>query len=408
VTTTPSRPFLVGWTLLLAAAACKKQALPERRFYDQQIQPIFTSFCVGNTSPCHKIDPATKTALGNLDLSSFEGVQKRRDVLRTYGPYPQPLLLLKALPESDVLIAVNGKLAPSEIRHAGAKTISPNSDAFYELKRWLDNGANRDGIEPAETGKTGTGTCNEGLPPSRIPVDTTKPSPGYQTFLDDIQPFLRQSCGYGTCHSSPQADFYLTCGVTDEEKAFNYGQVAGFVATAPTPIEQSEILLRPLSPLSGGVSHTGGVFFKSRDDTQWKALRDWALQVQEAPPLGTVVKTAGEAFFEANVMPKLLQRGCALEGCHSPDGFNDFRLRPGAQGFLSPGAVDRDYETTLQEFMALDSVDVRQSRLVKKTTVGGITHRGGALLEDEGVAKFSKAFDELIGALQRKIDEISR
>ena len=35
-------------------------------------------------------------------------------------------------------------------------------------------------------------------------------------------------------------------------------------------------------------------------------------------------------------MPKLLQRGCALEGCHSPDGFNDFRLRSGAQGFFAP------------------------------------------------------------------------
>ena len=43
---------------------------------------------------------ATGMALGNLDLSSFEGVQKRRDVLRTYGSYPQPLLLLKAMPEA--------------------------------------------------------------------------------------------------------------------------------------------------------------------------------------------------------------------------------------------------------------------------------------------------------------------
>ena len=37
-------------------------------------------------------------ALGNLDLTSFENVQKRRDVLRRYGTYPKPLLLLKAVP----------------------------------------------------------------------------------------------------------------------------------------------------------------------------------------------------------------------------------------------------------------------------------------------------------------------
>src|SRR3954469_21942653 len=90
---------------LVATGGCKRQDPPVNRFYDQHIQPIFNSFCVGNTSPCHKIDPETgSTALGNLDLASFEGVQKRRDVLRTYGTYPQPLLLLKAIPEESAPI----------------------------------------------------------------------------------------------------------------------------------------------------------------------------------------------------------------------------------------------------------------------------------------------------------------
>ena len=369
----------------LLAAGCLTKEPPQQRFFDQHIQPILNSFCVGNTSPCHAIDQATGTALGNLDLTSFDGIQKRRDVLRTYGSYPQPLLLLKALPEAAVMIPYQGKQYVSEIRHAGGKPIEANSDAYFELKRWLDNGANRDGIEPKEEPKQGIGDCNSVLPPAslRFPVDTS--TPGYQTFLDVVQPFLRQSCGYGTCHSSPQADFYLTCGVTEEEKAFNYGQVAGFVATAPTPIEQSEILLRPLSPLSGGVSHTGGVFFRSRDDEMWNKIREWALQVQEAPPLGMVVKTAGEAFFEANVMPKLLQRGCALEGCHSPDGFNDFRVRSGANGWFAPYALRRNYEAARDEFMALDTIDVKQSRIVKKNVAaasGGISHRAGPILED--------------------------
>ena len=43
-------------------------------------------------------------------------------------------------------------------------------------------------------------------------------------------------------------------------------------------------------------------------------------------------------------MPKLLVRGCDLEGCHSPDGFNDFRLRSGAFGFFAPAALTRNYE----------------------------------------------------------------
>src|SRR5689334_8485080 len=173
-------------------SGCLTKKPPEAHFYDQHIQPILKSFCVGNTSPCHADDPATGTALGNLDLTSYDGIQKRRDVLRTYGSYPHPLLLLKALPEASVNIPYQGTLYPSEIRHAGGKPIDPASDAFYELKRWLDNGANRDGIAPAETGKVGVGGCSLGLPPasSRVPVDTSKPS--YQTFVDTIQPFLLQ------------------------------------------------------------------------------------------------------------------------------------------------------------------------------------------------------------------------
>src|SRR3954469_22916260 len=137
------RSFWSAGACLVMVAGCGAKA-PEHHFNDEHIQPIFNNFCVGNTSPCHKIDPAThSTALGNLDLSSFEGVQKRRDVLRTYGSYPQPLLLLKALPDSTVFIPYQGRLLPSETRHAGNKPIAQNTDAYFQLKSWLDNGANR-------------------------------------------------------------------------------------------------------------------------------------------------------------------------------------------------------------------------------------------------------------------------
>ena len=367
------------------AAGCLTKDPPEARFYDQHVQPILKNFCVGNTSPCHAIDQATGTALGNLDLTSFESVQKRRDVLRTYGSYPHPLLLLKALPEAAVAIPYLGMQYPSEIRHAGGKPIEANSDAYFELKRWLDNGANRDGILAAEAPRSGSGNCATALPPAdrQLPVDTS--TAGYQMFVDQVMPFLFNSCAYGTCHSSPQADFYLTCGEGDEQLKFNYGQAAGFVVPSGTAVEQSEILLRPLSSLAGGVSHTGGVFFPSRDDANWKMVKDWAVLVQMSPPLGPVVKTAGQTFFEDRVMPKLLQRGCALEGCHSPDGFNDFRLRSGANGSFAPLALRRNYEAALDEFMALDTIDVKQSRAVKKNIAaasGGTVHRAGPILED--------------------------
>jgi Hydrazine synthase alpha subunit middle domain/WD40-like Beta Propeller Repeat len=368
----------------LVPAACAQPKPPERHFYEQQIQPIFDRFCVGNTSPCHRVDTDSGTALGNLDLTSFEMVQRRRDVLRGYGIYPQPLLLLKTIPEEQVLIAYGGKLVPSEIRHAGGKSLSASSDAVDVLKRWLDNGANRDGLAPEARSRQGQGPCSPGIAPGETATPVDRSSPAYQAFVAEVQPLLATSCSFSTCHGSTQSDFYLTCGEDDVQRDANFRRLTGFIAGAPTDVEQSELLLRPLGPRAGGVSHTGGVFFQSREDETWKRLRDWARSVQEsaapAPPLG-----AGEAFFTAQVMPVLLRRGCAFEGCHSPNGFNDFRLRPGVPGFLSRFALHRNYQTAVTEFLSLDTTDVRQSRLVKKNVrAGGIPHRAGALLEGPG------------------------
>ncbi|MBC8133079.1 MAG: PD40 domain-containing protein, partial [Deltaproteobacteria bacterium] len=389
-----SMRFAFAFAFVLMSIGCAQKKPAEKHYYDKTIQPLLTTFCVGNTSPCHQIDPATGSAFGNLDLSSFEALHKRPDVLRTYGSYPLPLLLLKAVPEASVDFPYRGGVVPSEIRHVGGKVFARDSDAFYELERWLRNGANRDGVAPEPTAKQGSGVCNTLVPSNRDLTVVNTNSAAYQSFVADVAPKLAQSCAFGTCHGSPQSDFYLTCGESDQQMRFNFLQAAGFVVSAPVAPEQSEILLRPLAPEAGGVSHTGGSFFLSREDGSWKAWKTWALAVQSDPanpadPVAAAAKTDGQKFFEARVMPKMLQRGCALEGCHSPDGFNDFRLRSGAQGFFAPLALKRNYENTLKEFMALDTVDVAQSRAVKKNlflSEGGIAHRAGSLLEGPDAA----------------------
>src|SRR6185369_16669579 len=207
----PSMRVALGFSGLLVLLGCRPKA-DGPHFYEQHIQPIFNNFCTGNTSPCHKVETAgTGLALGNLDLTSFENVQKRRDVLRTYGSSPQPLLLLKALPEETVLIPYQGRLLPSEIRHAGGKPIAPSSDAYYELKRWLDNGANRDGIAPSPQANHGLGPCVPAVPAGYLGLPATvRSSQKYQDFVANVQPKMLESCAYATCHSSPQADFHLT------------------------------------------------------------------------------------------------------------------------------------------------------------------------------------------------------
>src|SRR5437867_2067711 len=110
------------------------------------------------------------------------------------------------------------------------------------------------------------------------------------------------------------------------------------------------------------------------------------------PPTDLTLRTAGRKFFDENMMPVLLQRGCALEACHSPGAANDFKLRPGSQGYFSSSALDRDYEEARRNFLDVDVPDPRQSRIVKKpirrrqdgSGAIGVAHRGGPVLESPG------------------------
>ncbi|MEB0272910.1 hypothetical protein QN388_25055, partial [Pseudomonas sp. 5B4] len=45
---------------------------------------------------------AKGNAFGNLDVSTFEGINHRRDLLANYGPYGQPALLVKNIPNFNV------------------------------------------------------------------------------------------------------------------------------------------------------------------------------------------------------------------------------------------------------------------------------------------------------------------
>ena len=155
----------------------------------------------------------------------------------------------------------------------------------------------------AEGGRAAAATPRCRRPAAASP--STRTTPGYQTFVDE-HPAVPAAV-LRVRHLPRLAAGRLLPDLrrsTTSSSAFNFAQAAGFVVPTPTAVEQSEILLRPLTPRAGGVSHTGGVFFKSRDDDIWKTLRRLGGAGPGDPPLGTVVKTAGEDFFEANVMPE--------------------------------------------------------------------------------------------------------
>lgn len=358
----------------LLAAACDEPAPPGTTYYDRAIQPIFDASCVGGVSGCHR-DDGTGNALGNLDLSSFEALQPRRDVLRRHGAYPEPLLLIKAVEGASFQVAYGDTFYPLQVVHGGGPVLDIGSPAYLELKRWLDNGATEHGVAPPQGASAGEGPCSPAVLPDLDTDSVDSSAPGYASFAA-VQDFLVGSCGAGSCHGTPRADFYLTCGDTDEQTRANFLIARAFVATVP---DDSELLAKTLSPSAGGQAHAGGAFFDERTDPDYELVRDWAA---EAGPLPVADRTPARQFFDERVMPVLLARGCAFEACHSPIVPFKLNLRAGSHGFFSPIALERNYAQA-RKLLGLGSPDPLASRIIAKNALaahGGIRHRAGPIV----------------------------
>src|SRR5690242_5645769 len=339
---------LVVAALGAALGACSNIP-PGRTYYQRNIEPILQQKCGGNTSGCHQPNPDDpyQFVAGNFDVSSFQTVQKRRDVLTRFGAYPYPLLLIKATapatpdPNSPNRLQVqygtdamgNPLFRPIDVLHVGGAVITVGSDAYYTLQTWLQNGATEDGLAPPTPPQTGNGTCSSAVPSGFDPTMYMS-NPNFQTFKDKVQPvFNKHGCTSSNCHGAPESDFYITCGGDDTQLAFNFSQAWSFV---DNPVDDSQLLKVPLAVAAGGRGHTGGDQFPSTSDGDYTTIHDWANQVGVLDfAMGDPVKQ----FFKDNVQPILIQRGCSFQACHSPAATNDFKLRSGTQGFFSAVAL---------------------------------------------------------------------
>ncbi|HET7503800.1 MAG TPA: hypothetical protein VFK02_22420, partial [Kofleriaceae bacterium] len=294
-------------------------------------------------------------------------------------------ILIKAVPTGALKVNYRGKFLDLQVTHSGGPVLDVNSDAYFTLQSWLDNGATENGLKPATPPQTGSGSCSHGIASGfdRTKFVNAATQGSFDAFKSTVQPILtRHGCTAASCHGAPQSDFYITCGESDDELAFNFSQAWSFVND---PVEDSQILRIPLAVGVGGRGHTGGDQFASTTDPDYVAIRTWAMG---AGPLDFAGADQGKKFFADNVQPLLLVRGCSFEACHSPAATNDFKLRSGTQGFFSAVALEKNYELLKNEFMAIEFPDARRGRAVAKALLAsgpaGITHRGGPVLETPG------------------------
>jgi YVTN family beta-propeller protein len=170
---------------------------------------------------------------------------------------------------------------------------------------------------------------------------------------------------------------------TLEQSRRNFNVVSQLVT--PGDPTRSHLLLHPLAPEEGGdPTHTGGKFWKSKNDPEWRMLADW---VQAASPVAqpsSDSKTAdvGFEFFKTTVEPIFLKERpghARCYGCHVLAG-RSFHLEPLAAGSTSwtDEQSHRNFESALQQIVP---GDLSSSRLLMHPLApeasGEAFHSGG-------------------------------
>jgi hypothetical protein len=375
--------------LALFGTSCSKDAsVQSSTYFDRTIQPILTHSCSRQTTGCHVAD-SKGNAVGTLDTTSFELLDRRHDLLVTYGPYSAPGLLTKVGgPQTLTVSTLAGSIEiTTDIRHAAGSGIDVTSEGYATLRRWMDGGATKDNVGATSgTHLLPTGDCMKTIPndPAFAGYD---PGATYDQFVNKVQPVLKK-CSAGSCHGNIVADLSLTCGSDPDQLKWNHYIASQFLSGSP---ESSELLRRPLDPARGGVFHEGGIVFNDSDEDDYKALLAWAKDRGPAAVDTTSPDAAGFAYFANRVQPMMVRKGCMFLGCHSPQMFHDLRLRGGSGGQFSLVATRRNYLMS-KLMLSVESPDPNVSRLIAKNLFPfdrdidakglGIRHRGGALLED--------------------------
>lgn len=375
--------------LCLAGLGCERSdGYPHTEYYERKIAPLLQTGCArsGAGSSCHVTSDEHGNAIGNLDVSSYAMVNKRRDLLVEYGPYGLPQLLVKVVPPYQVkLTAWDGasENITVDVGHVGASPIDPSSAGFYTLQGWIERGAVENNAPQRPTATAASEPCSHrlGTDPA-FRADNEPPAPDFETFATQVNPILSARCSAGNCHGAPLNPFYLTCGESPQELRWNYFAAGDYTAADPFA---NELLRRPLAPARGGVFHQGGSFFASTDDAGYQAILAWS---EAKGPPSNVPASRGFDVFTHRVEPMFVKKGCLMMGCHSPAGFSDLRLNAGSEGHLSLASSRSNYDEVLK-FVALESTSPNASRLVRKNLAPppsgvGILHRGGPLFAGGG------------------------
>jgi YVTN family beta-propeller protein len=284
----------------------------------------------------------------------------------------QPLRLVQTIPMPNV----KGRIDHMEVDVGGAGT------SFWsaELDRYYVAAPANEGADAAVLVYAPDKGEAEGQPAARADqsgngLGSTQSSLDFATYRTRVEPiFLKQRQGgvrCYDCHSVLSTRLRLEplspgkSSWTEAQSRRNF-EVVSRLVTPSAPLK-SRLLLHPLAHDAGGdPAHTGGKFWASQNDPEWKMLAAWVGKPSLSAPAAshsTAEGTLDFQFFKSRVEPIFLKQRpghARCYGCHILSN-RSFYLET-----LSPGSAEwtddqsrRNFESALQQVVPGDPTSSR-------------------------------------------------
>ena len=202
------------------------------------------------------------------------------------------------------------------------------------------------------------------------------PSLDFRTYRSRIEPiFLKKRQGdvrCYDCHSVMNTRLRLqplstgALSWSEEQSRLNFEVVSKLVT--PNEPMKSRLLLHPLAPEAGGdPTHTGGKFWASQNDPEWRMIAEWVGNTNPGAP--ALPSKAGDnaedgfQLYKSNVEPIFLKERpghARCYGCHSEynRAFHLERLSPGKTEWTNEQSR-KNFANVMQQVMAGDPTSSR-------------------------------------------------
>ena len=176
-------------------------------------------------------------------------------------------------------------------------------------------------------------------------------------------------------------------GWTPEQSRSNFVMLTKLINTADVPT--SRLLRKPLAPAAGGLGHTGGTFWQSRDDAEYQTVLKWIRSLPAGRYVAAPEPPLDFTFFRSCVQPifqKPLEGHIRCSNCH---GVGQMGFAPVPAG----GRSEWNDEEAKRAFQVVDRLVVRGNPVQSRFLLKPLHPDGGGSYAHNGVRRWQTRDD---------------